>query len=106
MDNLDTHAIGVLYETFPPEEARRIRARLEIQLIPKQGSRLTMAETELNVLINHGLRPRISRIKQMRKETEAWNHERNATAKKTNWRFSTEDARIKLHWLYPLFLMT
>jgi hypothetical protein len=103
MHNLNTHAIGALYETFPPEEARRIRERLEIQLTPKQGSRLTMAETELNVLINHGLSPRIPRIKQMRKETEAWNRERNATAKKINWRFSTEDARIKLNRLYPLF---
>lgn len=30
MDNLNTHTIGSLYETFPPEEARRIAEKLEI----------------------------------------------------------------------------
>jgi hypothetical protein len=59
MDNLNTHVIGSLYETFPPEEAGRIREKLEIPFTPKHGSWLNMAETELNVLINHGLSPRI-----------------------------------------------
>jgi hypothetical protein len=103
MDNLNTHAIGSLYETFPPDEARRIREKLEIHFTPKHGSWLNMAETELNVLINHGLSVRIPTMKQMQKETKAWNHERNETAKKINWRFTTEGARIKLHRLYPLF---
>ena len=103
MGNLNTHSIGSLYETFPPEEARRIRERLEIHFTPKHGSWLNMAETELNVLINQGLSVRIPTMKQMQKETKAWNNERNGTAKKINWRFTTEDARIKLHRLYPLF---
>jgi transposase len=103
MDNLNIHTIGSLYETFPPEEARRIREKLEIHFTPKHGSWLNMAETELNVLINHGLSVRIPTMKQMQKETKAWNNERNATAKKINWRFTTKDARIKLHRLYPLF---
>jgi hypothetical protein len=101
MDNLNTHAIGSLYETFPPEQARRIREKLEIHFTPKHGSRLAMAETELNVLINHGLSARIPTMKQTQKETKAWNNERNETAKKINRRFTTEGARIKLHRLYP-----
>jgi hypothetical protein len=103
MDNLNTHAISALYETFPPEEARRIREKLEIHFTPKHGSRLTMAETELHVLINHGLSVGIPTMKQMQKEPKAWNNERNMTAKKINRRFTTEDARIKLHRIYPLF---
>jgi transposase len=103
MDNLNTHTVGSLYETFSPEEARRLRDKLEIHYTPKHGSWLNMAEIEINVLVNHGLSERIPTIQQMKKETEAWNVARNETAKKINWRFSTEDARIKLHRLYPLF---
>jgi hypothetical protein len=62
-----------------------------------------MAEIELNVINNHGLRPRIATIEQMRKEAEAWNRRRNQEARKINWQFTTADARIKLKRLYPQF---
>jgi transposase len=104
MDNLNTHTIGSLYETFPPEEAKRLRDRLEIHYTPKHGSWLNMAEIEINVLVNHGLSKRIPSIKQMKKEITAWNKARNKTAKKINWRFTAKDARIKLKRLYPLFI--
>jgi hypothetical protein len=39
----------------------------------------------------------------MEKEVAAWNKARNQEASKINWRFSTENARIKLKRLYPLF---
>jgi DDE superfamily endonuclease len=38
MDNLNTHKPASLYEAFPPTEARRRLARLEIHHTPKQGS--------------------------------------------------------------------
>jgi hypothetical protein len=56
-----------------------------------------MAEIEINVLVNHGLSKRIPAIKQMKKEAKAWNLARNEGIKKINWRFTTEDARIKLY---------
>jgi hypothetical protein len=33
MDNLNTHKIASLYEAFPPEEAKRIREKLERKLM-------------------------------------------------------------------------
>jgi hypothetical protein len=102
-DNLNTHTIGSLYKAFPPEEARRLRDKLEIHNTPKHGSWLNMSEIEINVLVNHGLSKRIPTIEQVRKEVAAWDKARNRDAKKINWRFSTENARIKLHRLYPLF---
>ncbi len=33
MDNLSTHSVGALYETFPPQEARRLLRRLEFHRI-------------------------------------------------------------------------
>jgi transposase len=101
MDNLNTHSIASLYETFPAEEARRLRDKLEIHYTPKHGSWLNMAEIELNVINNHGLSQRIPTIGQMRKEAKAWNRRRNKKACKINWRFATADARIKLKRLYP-----
>jgi transposase len=103
MDNLNIHSIGSLYKAFPPEEARRLRDKLEIHFTPKHGSWLNMAEIENNVLVNHGLSKRVPSIEQMRKEVKAWYKLRNNTASKINWRFSTENARIKLYRLYPLF---
>ena len=38
MDNLNTHTIGTLYETFEPREARRLANRLEFHYTPKHGS--------------------------------------------------------------------
>jgi transposase len=104
MDNLNTHKIGSLYETFTPEEARRIKSRLEIHYTPKHGSWLNMAEIEINILVNHGLSKRVPDIKTMKKQAIAWYKNRNKTAYKINWRFTTAEARIKLKRLYPQFL--
>jgi predicted AAA+ superfamily ATPase len=62
-----------------------------------------MAEIEINVLANHGLSKRVPTIEQMEKETMAWAQRRNTEAGKINWRFTADDARIKLKRLYPLF---
>ncbi|MDM8567104.1 hypothetical protein QUF74_15820 [Candidatus Halobeggiatoa sp. HSG11] len=37
----------------------------------------------------------------MRSEIELWEKKRNQDTVCVNWRFSTEDARIKLKSLYP-----
>jgi hypothetical protein len=103
MDNLNTHSIASLYEAFPPEEARRIRDRLELHYTPKHGSWLNMAEIELSVLNCHGLSDRIPTMERMEQETAAWNRIRNEKACKIDWRFTTADARIKLKRLYPQF---
>jgi hypothetical protein len=62
-----------------------------------------MAEIENNVLVNHGLSKRIPTIEQMEKEVAAWADARNRSTKKIHWRFTTEDARVKLKRLYPQF---
>jgi transposase len=103
MDNLNTHSVASVYETFPAEEAKRLRDKLEMYYTPKHGSWLNMAEIELNVINNQGLSQRIPTIEQMRKAVAAWNRRRNKEVRKLNWRFTTADARIKLKRLYPQF---
>lgn len=101
MDNLSTHKAGSLYETFPPEEAKRIRDRFEFVYTPKHGSWLNMAEIELNVLIGQCLNRRIGSLEEVEKAVSAWQTRRDNLNAKVNWQFTTHDARVRLHRLYP-----
>ena len=101
LDNLNTHTPGSLYEAFPPAEARRIADKLEIHHTPKHGSWLNIAEIELSTLSGQCLDRRIPDRETLEREVAAWEEERNALGGKVDWRFTTEDARIKLKRLYP-----
>jgi transposase len=102
MDNYGTHKPGALYETFSPERAKALWDRFEFIYTPKHGSWLNMAEIELNVLMGQCLSGRIDKLDKIVKETAAWQIDRNNKNAKINWRFTTDDARIKLKRLYPL----
>jgi hypothetical protein len=100
MDNYNTHTPGALYETFPPEQAKKLWDRFEFIYTPKHGSWLNMAEIELNVLISQCLSRRMDNMEVVRIESSAWQESRNNKGAKVNWQFTTNDARIKLHRLY------
>lgn len=100
-DNLNTHGVASLYETFPPETARALARRLEIHYTPKHGSWLNIAECELSALTRQCLKGRTPDLPALKKKLNAWNRERNTNQKGVNWRFTTLDARIKLKRLYP-----
>ncbi len=101
-DNLNTHTAASLYRAFPPDEARRIAGRFEWHYTPKHGSWLNMAEAELSVLARQCLSRRIPDIKTLEEHVRAWLKRRNEHHVKADWRFTTEDARIKLKNLYPV----
>ena len=101
MDNLNTHRPASLYETFPAPEARRIAKRLEFHYTPKHGSWLNMAEIEFSVLSRSCLKQRLPDEETLRREVQALVKERNAAQATIHWRFNTQDARTKLHRLYP-----
>ena len=101
MDNLSTHKPGSLYESFSPEEAKRLWDRFDFVFTPKHGSWLNVAEIELNVLNGQCLNRRIDEIETVRQEVQAWQEYRDSLEAKVNWQFTNEDARIKLQRLYP-----
>jgi transposase len=101
MDNLNTHNIASLYETFKPQEARRLAERLDIHYTPKHGSWLNMAEIEFSALKGQCLNRRIPDIVTMQNEVAAWEKNRNNCIRKIDWQFTAADARIKLKRLYP-----
>ena len=124
MDNLNTHKLSSLYEAFEPAEARRIAERLEIHYIHyttlhyttlHYTTRTTLHYTTLHSqtreLVEYGGdRDRCagstvpgptdcqSRHPARRGQCLA---QRNRDVIRVDWRFTTEDARIKLKSLYP-----
>ena len=101
MDNLNTHKVASLYETFEACEARRLAERLDIHYTPKHGSWLNMAEIELSALKGHGLDRRIADMATMQTEVATWENDRNNSLRTIDWQFTTPDAQIKLKRLYP-----
>ena len=109
LDNLNTHRLGSLYVAFVPDEARRIARRLRFHYIPKHGSWLNpvsgtgqaMAEIELSVFSRGCLRRRVPDETVLRRRVHALQEERNTDRASIDWRFSIQDARSKLHRLYP-----
>jgi len=103
MDQLNIHSTASLYAAFPPEEDRRLAAKLEIHHTPTHGSWLNMAELELSVLARQCLRQRLPDQAAMRDAVTAWSERRNAAIHTIDWQFTTDDARTKLRRLYPAF---
>jgi hypothetical protein len=101
LDNLNTHSPASFYETFEPDEARRLSDRFEFHFTPKHGSWLNMAEIELSVLVRQCLNCRIPNKETLIQEVMAWQIQRNDEVVKVRWQFTTADARIKLKTLYP-----
>ncbi len=101
LDNLNTHTPASFYETFEPQEARRLTERFEFHFTPKHGSWLNMAEIELSALVRQCLDRRIPSKEILVQEVSAWQDQRNDEVVKVLWQFSTADARIKLKNLYP-----
>ena len=100
-DNLNIHTLTCLDARFPPAEARRIAAKLEWHYTPEHGSWLNMAECELSILQRQCLNRPLADLATVTRVVEAWEEQRNHLSTPIIWRFTTQDARIKLRHLYP-----
>jgi transposase len=106
-DNLNTHNKASFYEAFEPHIACRLCQKFDFHYTPKHGSWLNIAEAELSSLSKQCLgNQRIKSICDLNEILQAWEVERNTRQKGVNWRFTSEDARIKLKRLYPTPLFT
>ena len=80
----------------------RIAEKLEFHYTPKHGSWLNIAEIEFSVLRRQCLSRRIPDQETLKREVQAWKpNRRNQQGTTVHWRFTTDDARIKLKKLYP-----
>jgi hypothetical protein len=91
LDNLNTHTIGSLFATYPPDEAWRLKKRLEFHYTPKHASWLNMSRQCLN--------RRIGDQDILRQEINTWQTQRNAAGIKIEWSFRVPDARNSLAYI-------
>jgi transposase len=101
LDNLSTHSQASLYKRFPPEEARRILARIEFHYTPKHASWLNMVEIEIGVMVRQCLSRRIAERSVLVAEIAQWERRRNREGTQIEWMFTVERAREKLGRAYP-----
>jgi hypothetical protein len=101
-DNLNIHGPAALYATFPPEEARRLARRFEFHPTPKHASWLNMAEIEISVIERGALCRPCPDLATLRRRVAAQEAERNARRCPIRWQFTTAQARVTLHDLYPV----
>ncbi len=90
-------------ETIVKATERRLVEKLEIHYTPKHGSWLDIAEIELSVLARQCLHQRIGSFAELKAVLQSWEQQRNAEERTITWRFTTDDARIRLRRLYPTF---
>ena len=100
LDNLNTHTYRALYETFEPEEARRIRRKIQFYYTPIHASWLNMVEIELSVLSGQCLNRRIPNRSLLEREIAIWQEKRNRQKATVKWAFTSEKAQIKLKRFY------
>jgi hypothetical protein len=99
-DNLNTHSAGAFYETFDPKTAHMLKSKFQYRYTPKKASWLNMVEIELSILSKQCLDRRIPSMSELAKEVKALVRKRNRSRATVNWRFTTPQARVKLHKRY------
>lgn len=99
-DNLNTHGIHSLVETFGVRKARRLWKKVSVHPTPKHASWLNMAEIEIGALGKQCLDRRTGSIGELRREVEACTTRRNAERRTIAWRFTREKARKVFPTLY------
>lgn len=100
-DNLNTHDGASLYETFPPQQARRLLDKIEFHYTPKHGSWVNMAESEISIMNTQCLDRRLDSQDKIAKEVAAWESKRNTRQARMHWVFTLTSARRKLQKVYP-----
>lgn len=101
LDNLNTHTVAALYETFEAAEANRLRHRLEFHYTPNHGSWLNMAEIEFSIFARQAWPGYVPDEHTLQLNVQTLQEERNTAQATVHWLFSSQDARMKLHRLYP-----
>jgi transposase len=99
-DNLNTHDISALYETFEAEEAFALAQRFEFHFTPKSASWLNMIEIEFSALSRQCLKRRIPTKEILECEVLSLLQERQDKAIKINWQFSIQKARTTFQTAY------
>lgn len=100
MDNLSTHSLRALEETFGRKQADKMWHRLTVHFTPKHGSWLNQAEIEIGMLSNESLGARrFADIDVLRRHVGCWRRVANQQRRRIMWGFTVREARNKLGYM-------
>lgn len=99
-DNLNTHFLSSLTETFGIRKAKKLWKKIIPHYTPKHASWLNMAEIEINALSTQCLDRRIACFDELNREVVVCTERRNRDQTTINWTFSREKAKKKFPKLY------
>ena len=105
MDNLSSHSLKMLTDTYGEGLGNAIWGRLTVHYTPKHGSWLNQAEIEISLFSRQCLgKRRIPDLESLRPEAAAWNRRTNRTKLKIDWRFNRKAARRKFGYKSNSFM--
>jgi hypothetical protein len=99
MDNLNTHSLKSLTDSFGEEEGRRLWNRFTVHYTPKHGSWLNQAEIELSLFARGCLGTRrFPDLRLLQDETHLWNRQTDQKRTRINWAFTRRKARATFRY--------
>jgi hypothetical protein len=96
LDNLNIHFRKCFDDVLGKRAATKLLRRVQFHYTPKHASWLNMAEIEIGVLDRQCLDRRIQNRQHLQCEVDAWQQARNAAQRTIEWKFTRQDADLKL----------
>ena len=96
LDNLNTHFRKCFDDVLGSHAAAKLLRRVEFHYTPKHASWLNMAEIEIGILSRQCLDQRMANREFLASEVAAWQKARNEERRTIEWRFTRQDADLKL----------
>jgi hypothetical protein len=96
LDNLNTHFRKCFDDVLGSHAAAKLLRRVEFHYTPKHASWLNMAEIEIGILSRQCLDQRMANREFLASEVAAWQKARNEERRVIEWRFTRQDADLKL----------
>ena len=96
LDNLNTHFRKCFDDVLGSRAAAKLLRRVEFHYTPKHASWLNMAEIEIGILSRQCLDRRMANREFLASEVAAWQQARNEEWRTIEWRFTRQDADLKL----------
>jgi hypothetical protein len=96
LDNLNTHFRKCFDDVLGQRAAAKLLRRVQFHYTPKHASWLNMAEIEIGILSRQCLDRRIASRQLLASEVQAWQQTRNALERTIEWKFTRQDADMKL----------
>jgi hypothetical protein len=96
LDNLNIHFKKCFDDVLGKREATKLLRRVQFHYTPKHASWLNMAEIEIGILSRQCLNRRIPSRQLLRNEVDIWQKTRNALQRTIEWKFTRQDADLKL----------